>query len=58
MTDAELKPAGYATLREAMAAAIIEHEAARARARPNSSRGKLSLPELRDSEPQRRPLVR
>jgi hypothetical protein len=43
MTDDNTKPTGYATLREAIAV-IIEHEAERARARPNSSRGKLSLP--------------
>jgi hypothetical protein len=57
VTDDNIKPAGYVILREALAV-IIEHEAARARARPNSDRGKLSLSEFGDSEPQRRPLVR
>ena len=57
MIDDEPKPIGYATLREAMAA-IIEHEAARARARPNSDRGKLSLPKFVTSEPHKRSLVR
>ena len=56
MTDDE-KPIGYDTLREAMAV-IIEHEAARAQARPNSDRGKLSLPKLANSEPHERSLVR
>jgi hypothetical protein len=41
MTDDDTKPIGFDTLREALAV-IIEHEAERAR--PNSDRGKLSLP--------------
>jgi hypothetical protein len=57
VSDNTAKPVGYATLREAMAV-IIEHEAARARARPNSNRGKLSLPKLVHSEPHKRSLVR
>ncbi|MGB6915136.1 MAG: hypothetical protein WBE42_20655 [Pseudolabrys sp.] len=57
MSDDTTKPIGYDTLREAVAV-IIEHEAARARARPNSDRGKLSLPKLVNSEPHKRSLVR
>lgn len=57
MSDDTTKPIGYDTLREAVAV-IIEHEAARARARPNSDRGKLSLSKLVNSEPHKRSLVR
>jgi hypothetical protein len=57
MTNDDTKPVGFDTLREAMAV-IIEHEAERARARPNSDRGKLSLPKPVNSEPQRRPPMR
>ena len=57
MSDDNTRPVGYDTLREALAA-IIEHEATRVQSRPNSDRGKLSLPKLVHSEPHKRSLVR
>ena len=41
LSDDDTKPTGYATLREAFAV-IIEHEAERARVRPNSDREAVS----------------
>jgi hypothetical protein len=49
MSDDDIKPTGYATLREA-----IEHEQAKRREQ-NSTREKLSLPTFGNSEPVGRP---